>query len=113
MRYGSRRVVASASLKVVASMIVAQMVGRSAAAGDGDVDSESLGCLTSPRNFPVARIMRLLEEVGKIPFTMTLPLGTPAARAIASMTGLLAMPLTSSMSHVMFLRVRRTLMRLV
>jgi len=101
--------VARASSKVVASRIVAQMVGGSVAAEDGGV--ESLGCLTSPRNCP--RIMRLAEGEVNMPLMMTFSLGTPAALAIASITGLLAMPERVSMSQVMFLRVKRTLMRLV
>ncbi len=71
----------------------------------------SLGCLSSPRNCP--RIMRLSEPPVNMPLMMTFSLGTPAARAMASTMGLLAMPEGVSMSHVMLWRVMRTLMRLV
>ena len=44
---------------------------------------------------------------------ITLPLDTPAAAAIASITRLLAIPEILSMSQVMFSRVNLTLIRLV
>jgi hypothetical protein len=99
----SRRAFARALLNAVASRTVAKMVGESILLRRGGSYESSRG---------LSRKTRLLEPPVNIPLMMTFSLGTPAARAMASMMVLLAMPEMLSISHVMLLSVRRTLMRL-